>query len=406
MEIIVFSIHRLAEGFGSQKRIHYIIDHFTGQGIKTRWINLLPVTLKNAKHLAAGSKYHILNIPYIRFPFADAIGRWMSSLLVTLVLLFKGGTNAIIFCEMSSSGWPLLMYKKYFHPKIIVDIHGTMDEIIQFEPLNDRTITTYCRLVNDELRILRAADATITVSHKMRSEYEKRYGFKLANNSVLPTSVDTDVFYFDDKVRNEVREKLLIADNFVFIYSGGMSKWQCIEETVAFYKTIQNDHRFLALRPILLLLVWDEHFRLQPLLVKYGIKEGAYCLRVEHEAVARYLMAADAGIIFRENVSTNIVSSPTKVGEYLNSGLPVLCTPYIGDISGIVDECRVGMTVSIPYTSEENGEVFDWCTHIRTNRLTIAEKCHEAGTQYFHKDNYNILNDIVAQVDTCAHRMK
>ena len=49
-----------------------------------------------------------------------------------------------------------------------------------------------------------------------------------------------------------------------------------------------------------------------------------------------YLAAADFGISFIRPVPSKVSSSPTKIGEFLGAGLPVVCTSGVGDLDALV----------------------------------------------------------------------
>ena len=53
----------------------------------------------------------------------------------------------------------------------------------------------------------------------------------------------------------------------------------------------------------------------------------------------------DAGLLLRESHPVNRVSSPTKFGEYLAAGVPVIATEGISDFSRWISEHDVGITL-------------------------------------------------------------
>jgi glycosyltransferase involved in cell wall biosynthesis len=63
------------------------------------------------------------------------------------------------------------------------------------------------------------------------------------------------------------------------------------------------------------------------------------------DQIGRYLAAADVGIAFIRPCLSKISSSPTKVGEYLGAGLPVVSGPGIGDLDELLSSEGVGALV-------------------------------------------------------------
>lgn len=77
-------------------------------------------------------------------------------------------------------------------------------------------------------------------------------------------------------------------------------------------------------------------------------------LEARHDEVPLYLQEAHAGLLLRREDPVNQVASPTKFGEYLAAGLPVLLTEGIGDFSALVEDEGLGMIV--PSTFLDAGE--------------------------------------------------
>jgi glycosyltransferase involved in cell wall biosynthesis len=61
--------------------------------------------------------------------------------------------------------------------------------------------------------------------------------------------------------------------------------------------------------------------------------------------LGRYLAAADFGISFIAPTPSKVSSSPTKIGEYLGAGLPVVCTAGVGDLDTLITP-DIGAVVS------------------------------------------------------------
>ena len=68
-------------------------------------------------------------------------------------------------------------------------------------------------------------------------------------------------------------------------------------------------------------------------------------MRAEPGEVGRYLAAADFGISFIRRCFSKISSSPTKIGEYLGAGLPVVSSAGIGDLDRLLEGGEVGVLV-------------------------------------------------------------
>ena len=78
-------------------------------------------------------------------------------------------------------------------------------------------------------------------------------------------------------------------------------------------------------------------------LAKLGIASDDFLVaEVKPREVPRYLKAADIAISFIKPCYSKQSSSPTKIAEYLASGLPIVCNAGIGDLDALIEEQRVG----------------------------------------------------------------
>lgn len=116
-------------------------------------------------------------------------------------------------------------------------------------------------------------------------------------------------------------------------YMGGMSVWQCFDETCQIVSEVQKrvaDSWFLVLTPN-----WEQA---QASLDRYGVRR--YKVRaVRPERVSDYLAAFDLGFLLRRPHVVNEVSCPTKWLEYWRCGVPIVTTSAI-DIVRRVENSR------------------------------------------------------------------
>jgi glycosyltransferase involved in cell wall biosynthesis len=61
--------------------------------------------------------------------------------------------------------------------------------------------------------------------------------------------------------------------------------------------------------------------------------------------VASYLAAADVGLAFIKRCVSKIASSPTKNGEYLACGLPLVINAGVGDSDQLINEWKAGVLI-------------------------------------------------------------
>ncbi len=195
-----------------------------------------------------------------------------------------------------------------------------------------------------------AADALNTVSTVLAAHLEEFGRFRPGiPRTVIGCCADTQRFYFDPAVRARRRAELGLDGRFVVCYCGAMSHWQRPDALAAAFAAIAA-----AMPDAHLLIVSREAEPLVDQLRLAGVAPERWTARsARHEEVASYLMAADVGLLLRENTLTNRVASPVKFTEYLRCGLPVILTPYIGDFSGFAARHGVGLAIEFPVRPAE-----------------------------------------------------
>ena len=157
-----------------------------------------------------------------------------------------------------------------------------------------------------------------TVSKEMAVFLEKKYKlFFLQKSSIFPcynVTLHKKSFFSKDKY----------SDN-VFVYAGGLTPWQCFEETVQIYKKIEEKYPNTSF----LILARDKKKALE-IASRHGIKNYAVDYVSQSELNDR-LASAKFGFVIRKNHPVNNVSTPTKISSYLSNGVIPIFTSSIKD---------------------------------------------------------------------------
>lgn len=111
-------------------------------------------------------------------------------------------------------------------------------------------------------------------------------------------------------------------DSNVFCYVGSMAKWQYFDETVKFYKKIEDEFN----EKVFLKVLTNEVDKALPILKSNAIKH--YSIKsVIPEKLSDELSDCKFGFILRENNPVNNVATPTKLLNYISNGI----IPIISD---------------------------------------------------------------------------
>lgn len=204
-----------------------------------------------------------------------------------------------------------------------------------------RLIKNYFKKISEYNNIFRQSDAVINVSEKMKLYVLNTFrDIEEKKLKVIPGSADETIFFYDENLRKSFRRKLLFEDDdIVFLYTGKLEqKWHMsnfLFEVLKFLQKNIEKFRFLCLTPDIEIA--------NSLIIRHELDRNQILLSfIEHNNVNAYLNAADFGLVFREEISTNIHSSPTKIAEYLLAGLPIILSNNIGDYSDFIQKHSLG----------------------------------------------------------------
>jgi glycosyltransferase involved in cell wall biosynthesis len=112
---------------------------------------------------------------------------------------------------------------------------------------------------------------------------------------------------------------------------------------------------------------------------------------VPHAQVPKMINAADAGILLREQHPVNVVSSPTKFGEYLAAGIPVILTDGIGDYSELAERLNVGVKINYEkggFSEVTCQKLVHFVKDVQRNRAVWTERCQSAAAGNLDWDLY------------------
>ncbi len=192
----------------------------------------------------------------------------------------------------------------YFFKNIVTDLHGIVpDELLM---CNEKKKAWLFRQI--ESVVIIHSFKLIAVTETMQNYYIQKYPY--AKEKFIFISIFTNII-----IENEVSRKR----NGV-IYSGGTQKWQCIDKMIELIKDTEHTYEWT------ILTVNPNYFK-DPSINNYIVVKSVKPMEVE-----KYYKENSYGVILRENSIVNRVACPTKLIEYIKTGLiPIVLCPEIGD---------------------------------------------------------------------------
>lgn len=231
-----------------------------------------------------------------------------------------------------------LLLRRLVRKPFIFDIRGLMAEEYEDAGRWTRGSVAFRLTKRVERAAIERAAGLVVLTHAVQ-----RRLFPVAPAApleVIPCCVDDRRLRVDRARRAEDRASVGVRDGPLLVYVGKFTGWYMHEEIARFFAAAWRREPDAAL----LVLTQSEPLIMRRELDRLGVPEDrATMFRAPHDEVARWLSAADIALSFVRPVPSKVASSPTKVGEYLAAGLPVLSTSGIGDSSVLIERERVGV---------------------------------------------------------------
>ena len=237
-----------------------------------------------------------------------------------------------------------LALKRRFGIKMIFDVRGLMaEEYVDAEHWREGGLP-YRITKATEGRILAATDGIVTLTERIWPIIKEWNGLRgrPVHHEVIPCCVDLSLFKFSDVDRARRRSELGLGDRLTMVYSGSLDGWYLTEKMADFFASFQKRNRDAHL----LWLTTGSHDRVKELMRARNVEADNFSVRaVASGDVPSYLAAADVGLAFIKRCVSKVASSPTKNGEYLACGLPLVINAGVGDSDLLIDEWKAGVLI-------------------------------------------------------------
>lgn len=259
----------------------------------------------------------------------------------------------IVHCRSYISALVGLKMKRKFGLKFLFDMRGFWaDERVDgklWDLSNPLYRTIYKFFKKKELQFLNEADYSVVLTENGRNEILTWKNLNKIEDRlrVIPCCVDLNLFDPKSIKTNEqidLRNKLGIDSNdYVLGYVGSIGTWYMLEEMLTFYKILLEKYSNAKF----LFVSGDEPDKITDQAKKQGIDTTkiivASCL---HNEMPLHISIFDSSVFFIRPSYSKKASSPTKQGEIMAMGIPVICNQGIGDTDLIVNKYYAGGVIS------------------------------------------------------------
>lgn len=225
-----------------------------------------------------------------------------------------------------------------------------------------------------EQQMYARADGIIALSQRAKRVIENLLSVARKNTPVIviPSCVYLQHFQLADSAPT------VKANELRLVYVGSVGRRHLLDKIGRFVAVVAQEIGNAHLR----VLSQTEKTTVTSMLEVSGLSESNWSYTsVPHAEIPAQLRHQQAGLLFYPQGLSEHGGSPTKVGEYWASGLPVITTPNVSDTDEIIRRERVGVVVE-----EHTDEAYRRAFHELLELLADPElprRCRHAAEKYY-----------------------
>lgn len=220
-----------------------------------------------------------------------------------------------------------------------------------------------------ERRFLERADGLVVLSPAYRRHLEGRDANGPRPVASIPTCVDLERF-----TPTEGNPK------YHLVYCGSLGTVYWMEGMVALFRALRRrvpEARWLVVSQ-------SDRAQLDSLCQESGIPGEAYeVYRAAPSAVPDFLRQARFGVAFYRQGTSSMGRCPTKFGEYLACGLPVVMNASAGEWAEVIAREDCGVLVSEHPLEDEFDSAVERLLQMERQRSALGRRCRHLAERFF-----------------------
>lgn len=301
----------------------------------------------------------------------------------TALRLYKKEKFSLVHCRSYVAAEAGLLLNRKFSIPYLFDMRGFwVDERLdngQWSLKNPLHRFYYRIYKKKEERFLKKAFHIISLTSKGKEELVNAYHVPAGKITVIPCCVDLDHFNYKKIEPAAIAEKkklLKIREgDKVLSYLGSFGGWYLLNEMFVFYIELKKkipELKFLFITPS------------PPSSVINTVTAcGADPRDVIIQAASRlevplYLALSDWSVFFIKEGYSKVASSPTKQGEIMAMGIPIICN-NVGDTGKIIEDSGAGLVIH-GFSQEECSRISE---HVQGLLHVDKENIRQSAVEYF-----------------------
>lgn len=307
---------------------------------------------------ATGIEWHTLNFT-TQPPFLSKLYD-QQKLTATAIQLHKEKQFDMIHCRSYVAAATGVKLLDKFGVPFLFDMRGFwVDERVDSGHWNIKNPVykfLYNRYKKKEKEYFQKAAHIISLTHTGKEELINGYAVAGEKITVIPCCADLDHFDYHkitEKIKEGIKKSLGIkSGDKILSYLGSLGGWYMTDEMLDFFIEMKKQIPVAKF----LFITKDDRLAIIRKARSKGINESDIIVQsAARNEVPAYLSISDWSIFFIKDLYSKKASSPTKQGEIMGMGIPLICND-IGDTGYIINKTRSGVLTS-GFSSSEYKEI-------------------------------------------------
>ena len=297
---------------------------------------------------ASGIKWHPLNYtskPPVISTIIDV--KRMEALAAKLIRIEQ---IDLVHCRSYISALVGLAMKRKYGVKFLFDMRGFWaDERVDgniWNLKNPLFKTIYSYFKRKEIEFLNNADAIVSLTHNAANEIKNWKHFKGVSIDVIPCCADLKLFQSNAVPilqKRNIKEQFGIPEQaFVLSYLGSLGTWYMLDEMLDFFRVLKE----YKPNAVFLFITADKPEEIYIRASVKGISHSAIVVKsaARHE-VPLFASISNLSVFFIRPSFSKKASSPTKMGELMSGGIPLIVNAGVGDVEQIMQDGGNGRVI-------------------------------------------------------------
>ena len=196
-----------------------------------------------------------------------------------------------------------------------------------------------------EANFFRESDAIVSLTNAGKRAIESmQISAQLPKIHVIPCCVDSDLFtpntVSQERLFSLKTELGLNSAELVLGYLGSIGSWYLLDEMLLMFKKVKSEYPSAKF----LFVSQDSPESIHKTAIRVGVSPSDLVIRgATRDELPTILSCVDVGICFIKACFSKQASSPTKLGEMLAMGIPVICNAGVGDVDELIRRSNAGV---------------------------------------------------------------